>query len=169
MQVKIEIKGLQEINQAMLALPKRMDKKLLDQGLIEGAKLIRDDARARVPLLRAPDARRLRGTIQRSIRAGRVRPEQYAATVWVRVWPLSKRSVANFKKRRGKGGGGDNPNDPFYWAFVEFGTSKMPARPFLRPAFESRKGAAVTKAIETLRPLVETEIARLGAFSRFMR
>ena len=25
-----------------------------------------------------------------------------------------------------------NPNDPFYWRFLEFGTRKMSARPFLR-------------------------------------
>ncbi|NCQ29162.1 MAG: hypothetical protein GW802_17310, partial [Armatimonadetes bacterium] len=32
------------------------------------------------------------------------------------------------------------------WRFIEFGTSKMPAKPFLRPAFEGQKENAV-KAI----------------------
>ncbi len=36
-----------------------------------------------------------------------------------------------------------NRRDPnvgaWYWRFVEFGTSKKPARPFLTPAFEQRK------------------------------
>lgn len=166
--VKIEIQGLRDIERAMLALPGKMDKKLLDQGLIQGAMLVRDEARNKVPLLRVPDARRLRGTVQRAIRAGRVRPEQYTATVWVRVRPLTGAQRTRFKKKRGKGGGADNPRDPFYWAFLEFGTSKHPARPFMRPAFESRKFAAVTKAIDTLRPLVAAEIDKLGAANRFM-
>ena len=30
----------------------------------------------------------------------------------------------------------------FYWRFIEFGTSKAAARPFMRPAFDSTKQAA---------------------------
>jgi len=33
-------------------------------------------------------------------------------------------------------------SDVFYLKFIEFGTSKMPARPFLAPAFEKNKGEA---------------------------
>lgn len=31
-------------------------------------------------------------------------------------------------------------NDAFYLYFHEYGTSKMPARPFMRPTFENEKG-----------------------------
>ena len=31
----------------------------------------------------------------------------------------------------------------FYMKFLEFGTSKMPARPFLQPAYESKKSEAI--------------------------
>jgi len=33
--------------------------------------------------------------------------------------------------------------DVYYWRFVEFGTAKMAARPFLRPAFEAQKQNAL--------------------------
>jgi len=33
--------------------------------------------------------------------------------------------------------------DAYYWRFVEFGTAKMAARPFMRPAFEAKKGDAL--------------------------
>jgi HK97 gp10 family phage protein len=33
--------------------------------------------------------------------------------------------------------------DAYYWRYIEFGTSKMAARPFLRPAFEAKKEAAI--------------------------
>lgn len=42
-------------------------------------------------------------------------------------------------------------NDAFYWYFLEFGTSKMSARPFVRPSFERSHGAALNEMISTLR------------------
>lgn len=35
--------------------------------------------------------------------------------------------------------------DAFYWKWVEFGTSKMPARAFMRPAYEAKASEAVEK------------------------
>lgn len=160
----IEIRGLREIQDAMRELPKRINRNMLDQGLLTGARIVRDEAKARVPLLREPDARRRRGTLQRAIRAGRVRPQGYAAAVWVRVRKLTGKQIARFKAK-GKGKGSQNPNDPFYWAFVEFGTSTQPARPFMRPAFEARKVEAVNKSVGYFRQRVQAEIAKLGARS----
>ena len=42
----------------------------------------------------------------------------------VHGWALKKKSER----------GAHNPNDPFYWRFLEFGTRKMGAKPFLQPA-----------------------------------
>lgn len=36
----------------------------------------------------------------------------------------------------------------FYWRFIEFGTSKMPATPFMRPALEKNISAATNKFAE---------------------
>jgi HK97 gp10 family phage protein len=163
--VSIRINGLRAIQQALNELPKKVDRKLLNQGLIAGATLVRDDARDRVPLLQVPDARRRRGTLRRAIRAGRVRPTQYAATVWVRIRQLTRRQVTKYKAKN-KGSAKDNPNDPFYWAFVEFGTSTQPARPFMRPAFEAKKQAAVLKSVGLFRERVQAEIAKLGRKQR---
>jgi len=167
MQIQIKISGLVEINRALNALPKRLDKKLLDKALIQGAMLVRDEARRRVPLLREPDARRRRGTLQRAIRAARVRPERYRATVYVRVRRLTFRQVSNFKKRAAKKGhkwsGAYNPNDPYYWVFVEFGTSKWPGQKFMRPAFESHKVQAVERIAAVSRTLVQDEIKKIAA------
>ena len=151
----------------MLQLPQRLDNKLLNQGLIAGARVVRDEARRRAPVLKIPDPRRRAGTLRRSIRAMRIRPPHYAATAIVRVRGLTRKQIGAFKKKRGAGGA-NNPNDPFYWRFVEFGTSTMGARPFLRPAFESKKEAAVRLAIATLRPLVAAEINKLGAAQRMI-
>lgn len=159
--VNVEIKGLKEIKEAMLALPPKMDRPLLNRSLVLGARLVRDAARQLAPLLKVPDARRVQGAIRRAIQAGAVRPEQYTATVWVRVRPLTRKQIASFKKKTGKSAGA-NINDAYYWRFVEFGTSKMSAQPFMRPAFESRKLEAVATVIADLRPRVQAAIEKLG-------
>ena len=46
-------------------------------------------------------------------------------------------------------------NDPFYFFMLEFGTSKMPAKPFLRPAFESKKADAAQRIADRLRTSIE--------------
>lgn len=43
--------------------------------------------------------------------------------------------------------------DAFYAAMIEFGTSKMPARPYMRPAYESTKGEVMK--------IIEAEVAKL--------
>lgn len=158
--VRVEIKGLREIQQAMKTLPVKFDRPMLNRSLVVGARLVRDMARQMVPTLKVPDRRRIAGAIRKAIHAGAVRPEQYTATVWVRVRPLTRRQIASFKKRAGSAAQ-NNPNDPFYWRFVEFGTSKMAPRPFMRPAFEARKLEAVNAAIADLRPRVAAEIEKL--------
>jgi len=37
-----------------------------------------------------------------------------------------------------------------HWHFFELGTSKMPARPFIRPAFESRKDEAIKAGMKRM-------------------
>lgn len=49
-----------------------------------------------------------------------------------------------------------NKKKAFYGAFVEWGTSRMPAYPFLRPAYDSFEQAALTEANTVfMRTLVE--------------
>lgn len=173
--IQIKVKGTKAILDAMAALPRRIDRKLLEQSLLVGAVITRDEARSRVPTLQKeyqypsgtvkPVGRRA-GTLRRAIRAGRVRPEGSAAKVWVRVRRLTSRQVSAFK-RKNKVSAALNPNDPFYWRFVEFGTSKMAARPFMRPAFEGTKFAAVRAIITDAGPRVQAEVAKLGATARF--
>jgi HK97 gp10 family phage protein len=157
----VQIHGLRELKAAMLELPRRTDRRLLNRSLMVGGRMIRDEARSRAPVLQEPDPRRARGAVRRAIQAGAVRPRGHAASVWVRVRPLTRSQVARFKARSGKAGAA-NPLDPFFWWFVEFGTSKMPARPFMRPAFEAKKQPAAAAIIADLRKRVLAEAEKLG-------
>lgn len=60
------------------------------------------------------------------------------------------KEYANTKRNRRKGRVGQTyqtPGNVFYWRFFEFGTRKMAARPFMRPAFDNSQGR-VLGAIE---------------------
>lgn len=159
---EIEIKGLREIRARMLQLPKKLDRKLLNKALLVGAVPIRDEARARAPLLVRADPRRRRGTIQKAIRAQAGKPYPgMTATVIVRVRRLTKVQIRRFKVKSGKSGA-NNPNDPFYWWHQEFGTSKQPATKFMRNAFESKKAIAARNTRDALAVIVLEEANKLG-------
>lgn len=179
--LRIEFQGLKELERAMLALPSRVDRKILNEGLLVGARIVRDEAKKRAPELHdtseslRPDPRWKRGALKRAIRASRIRAREFAAEAIVSVRRLSSRAIARVRtrqrkaelrrlKRTGKLYGGRRVvlGDAFYWRFVEFGTATMRARPFLRPAFESHKRQAVDAAIKYFRERVQLEIAKLG-------
>ena len=40
-------------------------------------------------------------------------------------------------KKRGNRGSAEPKSAPYYWLFLEFGTSNMNAKPFLRPAWDN--------------------------------
>jgi HK97 gp10 family phage protein len=50
--------------------------------------------------------------------------------------------------------------DMGHWRLVEFGTSKMAAHPFMRPALESNVNAVTEKFIQELEPQIDKAIAR---------
>ena len=51
-----------------------------------------------------------------------------------------------------------NKSEAFYGKFLEFGTSKMAAKPFLRPAYD----AARPRAISAVMAVMRAEVAKAG-------
>ena len=43
----------------------------------------------------------------------------------------------------------------YFWRFIEFGTSKLVARPFLRPAFEAKSKEALDRFVERLTATID--------------
>jgi HK97 gp10 family phage protein len=157
----VEVKGLRELDAAMKALPRKLHRRILSAALAAGGREIEREAKQRVPILRERTLRRLPGVIRRNIRVRPVRPHDgHNATVIVSVRNLNAKQVTLFKRTTGLKGA-FNPNDPFYWRFVEFGTSKMAARPFLRPAFEVKKYQAAKEIKDRLAKRIEIEATKL--------
>ena len=60
-------------------------------------------------------------------------------------------------KGRGKGNPG---GDTYYWRFLEFGTSKMAAQPFLRDAIESNQSEAISEFVNQYNIAIDRAIKR---------
>jgi HK97 gp10 family phage protein len=155
-----EIKGLKELYATLKELPNAV-KKVAAPAVFAGAKVSRDS------IQQLASEHHRTGLMENSIKIGRRRrgvPDgqiQYA--IFVRV-----RSRTSIKKAR-QAGKGVSPGQagydvfvgPYYWRFLEFGTSKMSAKPFMVPGFvRSANGAAMTVR-EEARSRMGKEIARI--------
>lgn len=150
MSVSVKVSGLKELGKNLQALDKKVRNRISVKAMRAGGRIIRDSARAKAPVLQESVPHRRKGTLKRSIVERTKVGKNGKTTTIVAVRNLSGKQIAKFKGKTGKSGA-KNPNDPFYWRFVEFGTSKMPAKPFMRPAFEQNKQRAAQEIIHTLR------------------
>ena len=160
----IKVHGLQELSQTLMKLPAELEKRVIMGALRAAGQTIRKDAMARAPILEKPDPRRRAGTLRKNISVRRVKGK---TAVYVGVFGASRKKIAAFKAAGG-GKGANNPDDPYYWKWVEFGTKKMAARPFLRPAFEAQKYEALRMFEVYMRKRLAKE-ARKVALANGMR
>ena len=131
MQSRIE--GLADLARALREMPKDVRENALRAGLRAGAREIQKEAQARAPVAT--------GRMRKNVYIKRIRELVTSLSegwfVGVRMGPKRKKDKGTGKVTK------DYSNDAWYWRFVEFGTRFAPARPFMRPAFEAKKEAAV--------------------------
>ncbi|PNL88263.1 hypothetical protein A6J76_007395 [Aggregatibacter aphrophilus] len=157
--VTVKVTGLKELGQAMNALGRKAKNRIAVKAMRRGGAIIRDRARANAPVLSQPSPYRKPGTLRKAISSRTKIDKNGRVNTYVWVKGLKTKQVLKFKDKTGKGGA-YNPRDPFYWRFVEFGTSKMPAKPFMRPAFEQSKQQAAQTIINTLRDEIIAEAGK---------
>lgn len=115
-------RGIDECKARLKALPDKLRRRLLRNALAAGARIVRDEARRSTPVLRKATPYRTPGTVRNAIRVRTSKTAKASGNVgvFVNVVPLKGKAVAAFKARTGRGGG-KNPNDPFYWRWLNFG------------------------------------------------
>lgn len=152
----IHVQGLDQLARALRGLPTRVARNSLRGAVYAGAKLIRDEARLKAPVASEAQAKQEPpGTLRRSV-------------IMKQIPQLSNNERQTFfvtvrhgKKYRNQGKRGGLSQDAWYWRFVEFGTVKMAARPFLRPAFESKKHQALAAIKNRLSERIEQAVQEL--------
>lgn len=121
---RTKIIGDEELIRKFRELDRAMAGDVLEEAVLEGAELIREDASQRAP--------RKTGNLARNI------------------------IKETMQKDQGKATAGVGPNkDAFYGLFVEMGTSKMDAQPFLFPAYESKKKEVKLAIRDKLREAID--------------
>jgi HK97 gp10 family phage protein len=153
----VKIEGLKALDRALRELPDRIANRGLRASVYAAAKIVRDEARVRAPKAaqslganQPPPGTLRRSVILKHIRelSGNGRQTYYVL-------------VRHGKKYRKQGKKGNLSQDAWYWRFVEFGTRKMAARPFLRPALESKRREAVNALKKRLTERIDIEAKAL--------
>ena len=149
-----KVEGLQELDRQLRALPERVAGNALATAVSAGARVIRNEAMARAPV----DT----GALKSQIFTKRLRspsPSEKMSIVGVRSG-LAKYANTKRNVRSGKAGKTyKTDGKTFYWKFIEFGTSKMAAKPFLRPAFDAKEQDAVLAITEKLDERIQKAIS----------
>ena len=129
MTMTTEIRGLKELAATLRSMPQTVHDKVLRGAVSSAAAVMRKEAIRRAPVYtgRVGKGHPPPGTLKKAIYQVRVTAE---CTSILEVWAVT---IA-----RGKGA----RNDAYYAAMVEYGTVKMAAQPFFRPAFEATKAGA---------------------------
>lgn len=164
---EVTVLGLAELRDLLQQeLPEEIQTKALQSSLAKAARPIVKEARNRVPVKT--------GAVRRAITSGKSRKstkQKAVRIIGVNTKRINRPPTLNGRSRWA---------DRYYWKQLEFGraayTSKrnlgtpdrgffgrqfraVPARPFLRPAFESRKH----EALETFRKVMAGEINKTAA------
>lgn len=159
---RFEVAGLRQLGEAMRGLSEDVQKKISRQAVAAGAGVVRKAARDKAP--------KKTGALRAGIVMKRVKDtpltEEYVVTISTKEMKKyvqkSRSSIVELqgptapklvngkmvraKKLLGRKDSYESWGDLYYGRFIEFGTVKMPARPFLRPALEDNVQRA-TQAI----------------------
>ena len=122
----VSILGLGELQTDFERLSRATGNKVVRDAVMAGARVARDRAQALAPVRT--------GRLKKNITATRLKQSETptGATAGIRVKKPKAIKSRGKKKRSTKA----VYDAPYYWWFVEFGTSKHPAAPFMRPAWD---------------------------------
>lgn len=126
----VRIEGLAELERKLRGLGPKIARRALGYSVSRGARIVRDEARARAPVRT--------GVLKRSIY---IKYASDQSTPWSRAYIVGVRRGKKYQKRR---------MDAFYFPFVEFDTVHGKGRRFVTRAFESRKGEAAQAIADAL-------------------
>jgi len=175
----VDLKGLDELKARMQQLSKTVQIKSVNFATRKAANVLRDIARENASRVNDPatkeeiaqnivtamSPRYFRQTGDTMARVGVLggarapSGSKQAAKTARRRTRLGQSSLADLGEIEGRGKG--NPGgDTFYWRFLEFGTKRSRAQPFIRPAIENADHAVEAFSTE-LNKRLDAEIRKL--------
>lgn len=144
---KLDFTGLLDISSDLDALSKSQSRKVLRDSTRSAATVIKEEAVKRAPM-----------------RTGKLAKNIVVLTQRSRNGDIS--SGVHIRGRNPRTGNSDNKlktkdsRNAFYWRFVELGTSKMAAVPFIRPAYDARQEEAVKVAFDRANRAIDEALTK---------
>lgn len=140
-EVEVTWQGLDELKARFSSLSAKLQVRAIRNGLSAGARVVRDAAKAKTPVLRTPDPRRKPGTVRDAIRVrtSKIAKREGNIGVFINVKPLTRAQVAKFKASAGRKGAA-NPNDPYYWSWLNWGRAGRAGEAARAGSFQFRGG-----------------------------
>lgn len=145
----IDVVGLDVLDQAIAELDNKMKDKVLSKALNQALNPIRKDAKFYASVAPEPHTMITKSGRKVVVQRGLLRSA-------IRKRKVPKREMGELGGHGVAmgiyiGKGTKQKEYPNYWHFVEYGTSKMAAMPFLRPAFNSNQQAAIDAFADKLK------------------
>lgn len=160
--VTFKINGLDELEAKLkkLADPKRI-RNAARRSLRRGANVVAAAAKRNAGSIDDP---KTRNSIQKNVavRGGGTKRERRVGGAMMRVGIRGgARNMSKYGELKGKGSA--NPGgDTFYWRFLEFGTSQIAARPFMRNAMAQSADQAVSTIAKAANVELDKELAKIN-------
>lgn len=130
--LKVDSRSLADVLKRIGQVEAKIAKKALRTAARKGMNIVRDDVKANAPEDRSDDADRIK------VKTSIVLSTQFrGSNLYVKVGI--------------RGGAKKNPDTPYYWRMVEFGTKTQAAQPFMAPALEGNAEAVLERITEALR------------------
>lgn len=149
----IDVIGLDALDQAIAELDNKMKDKALSKALNQALNPIRKDAKLYASVAPEPHTMIVYGGRRVVVQRGLLRSA-------IRKRKVPKREMGELGGHGVAmgiyvGKGTKQKEYPNYWYFVEYGTSKTPAVPFLRPAFDKNVQVAIHAFAKTLKDEID--------------
>lgn len=159
--ISFEVQGLKELEQALLEIGQAASAKALFPALMSAGLPIQKEAKKLAPKATEPYYR-----YKKKRNSNNTDEESGSQKIQVQPGGLRK-SIARKRLKESVLGNGANiaiswRGSGFYGRFIEFGTSKYPAKPFLRPAFDAKKEEALTIFKQKLAENIEKQRQKIA-------
>lgn len=161
---EFELKGLDSVLAKMRNMPEKLQKSGAKRAVRAGAVVVQKAAISNAQRIDDPQTAE---SIPKNIAVQYSSPlSKKNGGVAYRVGVLggAKKIYANNRTNRRKGIVGQQTSgtggSTWYWRFIELGTSRLPARPFMRPALENNINQATSAILTALGPALDKAAAK---------
>lgn len=157
--ITVKIDGLEQLKKALNQLPIDIQQRALRSAVSASAKVVVDAAIQKAPAGET-------GNLKKAIYRYRSRSESGTGRetylIGVRKGKKAYADTARNRRLNRVGKKYTVQGEAYYWRFLEFGTAKMQAKPFMRPAFEGSRGKILEVMKERLGKAIQTQANKLA-------